>query len=221
MPTERFEDDKAIIEGCAARDIAAWEAFTKKYSRLMRISIEKRLRRCGFETTSHDVDDILQDALSSMWRSDKMASLDNISSLPCWISMLAQNAAVSHLRKARRGVRYEILPHTDTGDEVDLISSLFAGGSVPADELSRQELSKKIDQSIEDLPSVEKLVIKLHLLHGKKYHEIAKMTRMPKNTVSSHVRRGKERLRAALKCFLTFFATICPFLASYIVGGQK
>ena len=71
----------------------------------------------------------------------------------------------------------------------------------PIDELTRNELSRKIDTAIELLPSKERLIIKLHLLHEKKYEEISDILNIPYGTVSSYIKRTKEKLRTALKDF--------------------
>jgi RNA polymerase sigma factor (sigma-70 family) len=65
----------------------------------------------------------------------------------------------------------------------------------------KRELSEKIDTSIASLPPKEQLVIKLNLLHDMEYHEISEMLNMPKGTVSSCLKRAKDRLKEELKDF--------------------
>ena len=74
-------------------------------------------------------------------------------------------------------------------------------GLNPSDELAKNELSKKIEEAVDALPTKEKLIIKLNLIYEKKYDEIAKILNLPKGTVSSYIKRAKEKLRCALKDF--------------------
>jgi RNA polymerase sigma-70 factor, ECF subfamily len=244
MAPECYNNETDLIKACIRHDPGAWAAFTERYSRLMKIAIKKQLGRCGLAFAAHDIEDILQDTLTSIWRDKKLASVGNMASLTYWLAIVSQNAALSHLRKIRNEGIKETLPSVDTEDAgCDLSSILPASGPDPIDELSYAELSGKLDDAIGRLPPNEKLVIKLHILHGKGYHEIARMLGMPKGTVSSSIKRGKEKLQDVLKDFFAFFglvyllaqtsaqnsyinifvnfATISPFLASYIVGGQK
>ena len=64
-----------------------------------------------------------------------------------------------------------------------------------------EDLSETIARSIELLPPKERMIIKLNLLHGMKYYEISKMLNIPKGTVSSYIKRAKEKLRDDLKYF--------------------
>jgi RNA polymerase sigma factor (sigma-70 family) len=214
--------DKLLVEGCIKRDIEAWNALVDKYSSLMHASARKRLARHGFSSVQgEEIEDIVQDALTSLWRDEKMASLKNHDSLPYWLSMISQNAAVTYLRKMKRQGISETIPEPEIQDDCEMLEPLIKSTSNPHLDLHNGELRKAIDKAMASLAVNEKLVMKLCLFHGKRYHEISEILSMPQGTVCSLAKRAKEKLQAALKRFLIFFAIIFPFLASYIVGGQK
>jgi RNA polymerase sigma factor (sigma-70 family) len=221
--TERYKAcDKLLVRGCVKRDLEAWNALVAKYSSLMRASAKKRLARHGFYSVpGEDVEDMVQDALTGLWRDEKISSIQNPESLPYWLSMIAQNSAVTYLRKIKREGILETMPEPDIENNSDIIDQLLQHDSSPRKELHKNELRKAIDTAIASLPANEKLVMKLSLFQGKKHHEIAIILNMPQGSVSCLAKRAKLKLQAALKSFLIFFVFILPFLASYIVGGQK
>ncbi len=83
-------------------------------------------------------------------------------------------------------------------DEDALLGAVFDKTNI-YEEIDGKEAAQKIEESINALPAKEKLVAKLHLLYGKKFHEVSEILRMPIGTVSSHVKRAKIKLREKLK----------------------
>lgn len=219
MDTGHYANDGDLIAACSRQEPVAWDAFVKKYSRLMRIAIEKRARRCGPGLSRQDTDDILQETLASIWRDGKLSSINAAESLPYWLAVIAGNSAADRMRKAARETRNEILMSREDDDREDPIASRVSGGNDPSEELSRTELSKRIDEAMEGLGPHEKLSAKLHFIYGKKHEEIAGMIGISRNTVASHIKRSRVKLRAALMDFLAFFATFLPVFTSYIIGG--
>jgi predicted transcriptional regulator len=57
-------------------------------------------------------------------------------------------------------------------------------------------------------------MIELHLTHDKRYDEIADLLGVPQGTVSSYIKRARERLKTAIKDFLIIFAIISALFAS-------
>jgi len=213
-------DDRDLIKRCVMHDAEAWALLAERYSKLMRAAIKKQLDRCGFPHAVHEIDDILQETLTAVWSGNSMAAVKNAPSLPYWLAMVSSNTALSYMRNKKHEEQLDPIITPENEDAAGTLSSILQCGPIPRDELSRCEVSGKIDEAIENLPANERIVIKLFFLYEKKYHEISEILGMPANTVSSCVRRGRGKLKEALKHFFNFFATILPILASYIVGGR-
>ena len=195
------EDDSKLVEGCINRDLAAWAKLVKKYSKLMFISIENRLKKYGFHLSSQDLEDIHQNTLTGIWKDEKLKTIKNRQNVSYWLAMVSGNMAIEHVRKMRSSEEFKSVSLSEKIEERELIQLIPSTQRDPIDELTRNELSRKIDTAIELLPSKERLIIKLHLLHEKKYEEISDILNIPYGTVSSYIKRTKEKLRTALKDF--------------------
>ncbi len=199
MKDKSLENDRSIVESCIKRDLVAWGIFVKKYSRLVSISIENRAKKYGFNLSRHDVEDIRQDVFTLIWENNKLTAVTNRDDVSYWLSIVSGNMAVDHLRKKEIRQMQNSLSLFNKINEEELVQIIPANTVNPADEAAKFEISCKIDEAIESLPAKEKLIIKMNFIHNKKYHEIAGILGMPNATVSSHIRRAKEKLKENLK----------------------
>ncbi len=191
------EGDKLLVEACINRDARAWERLVGRYSELILASIKNRLKRYGFDPACEDVEDIRQNVVAAIWRENKLETVRNRDSIACWLSIVSGNMAILHMRKK---LSYQPRPMPIAGriDEDALLGAVFDKTNI-YEEIDGKEAAQKIEESINALPAKEKLVAKLHLLYGKKFHEVSEILRMPIGTVSSHVKRAKIKLREKLK----------------------
>jgi len=191
--------DPYLIEACLKKDLAAWSTLVKKYSGLVYVSIENRLKKYGLDASSQDIEDIRQNIFSDIWKNGKLSQITNRDDISYWIAILSGNAAVGHFRSKGARQLQNTVPLSHKIDERELDEILPSGIPGPNDELARAETEERIDLAIESLPAGEKLMIKLHLIHNKKYHEIAEFLGVPRGTVSSYIKRAKRKLKEALK----------------------
>jgi len=194
------ENDSYLVKRCIAEDLAAWSDLIKRYSNLITISIENRLKKYGFDLPRQDIEDIRQDMLGSIWRDKKLEGVKNREDISYWLAIVSGNAAMEYVRK-RLSCKPKTVSIFDKLDEKELAEFIPSKALNPNDEASKNELSKKIDASLAALPSKERLIIKLNFFHGKKYEEISDILNLPAGTVSSYVKRAKEKLRESLKDF--------------------
>lgn len=193
------KNDQYLIEACLKKDLIAWSVLVKKYSGLVYISIENRLKKYGLDTSLHDIEDIRQDIFSDIWKNGKLLHITNRDDISYWIAILSGNAAMEHYRSREARQSRNTVPLCHKIDEEELNEIFPSDIPGPNDELARAETEERIDLAIESLPASEKIMIKLHLIHDKKYHEIAEFLGVPKGTVSSYIKRAKEKLKEALK----------------------
>lgn len=186
-----MENDAQLVEACINKDAAAWSVLVKKYTGLIAAAISNRLKKYGFNPLCQDTEDIRQDILTHIWTSGKLSQVRNRKSIAYWLAIVSGNAAIEHMR--RKIIREDPVPLVIPDEE----NIEDANSETP----QKRELSEKIDTSIASLPPKEQLVIKLNLLHDMEYREISEMLNMPKGTVSSCLKRAKDRLKEELKDF--------------------
>ncbi|MDD5496342.1 MAG: sigma-70 family RNA polymerase sigma factor [Candidatus Omnitrophica bacterium] len=199
MDDKNFENDNHIIEACLKKDISAWAALVKKYSSLVYISIENRLKKYNISISRQDIEDIRQNVFADIWKNNKLKDIVNREDISYWISVLSGNAAIENFRNASARISQKTVSLSSKLDGGALEGLLPSGLAGQRSDLDRAEAEEKIDRAINSLPGREKIMAKLHLIHNKKYHEIAELMGVPEGTVSSYVKRAKERLRKALK----------------------
>ncbi|MFC1590651.1 RNA polymerase sigma factor, partial [Candidatus Omnitrophota bacterium] len=68
-----------------------------------------------------------------------------------------------------------------------------------AEAMSSEELSNILKGALSSLNKKEKAIMKLHLFFEKDYRDISKMLSIPGGTVSSYIKRSKNRLRDILR----------------------
>ena len=127
--------------------------------------------------------------------------MKNRKNITYWLAIVSGNAAIEYVRKSRKADPAKPISLFERLDERRLIELMPSAQLNPTDELIRNELSNKLDETIERLPVNEKLSLKLNLMHDKQYSEIAEILNMPIGSVASYVKRAKERLRRALREF--------------------
>jgi len=196
------ENDALLVEECIAGNKKAWQDFTRKYLSLITIAIEVRLKKYGFRLSHADIEDIRQDVLVSLWRGKKLEKIRNRDNICYWLAIVSGNMAIGYVRKKMSLEPVEPVSIFDMTGERTIADIIPSPRKNPEDKLSQSVISEKIDELIESLPTKEKLVIRLNLIHGKKYDEISDILKMPAGTVSSYVKRAKERLRNGLKDFI-------------------
>ncbi len=177
------------------------DQFVKRYSPLVYTAIERRLKGYGFNLPRDEILDIQQDVFTSIHENNKLDTINNAGSIPYWIAIVSGNAAMQYMRKRRRIELDQKVSIFDKMDGLEMAETIPSPALNPSEELNRAELSKRMNEAMEALQPKEKLIIKLNLLHNKKYEEISDMLNIPAGTVSNYIKRAKEKLRKDLKEF--------------------
>jgi len=194
-------NDIEMVERCVQKDLIAWAQLVKKYSRLIYVSITNRLKAHGLVLSHHDIEDIRQNVLAGLWEGGKLQAVRNRASIAYWLAIVSGNEAMEYARNRRLYEAGQPASALEKMEQDELAEIVPSRAQKPSDALIKDELSNRIDEALETLPDKERLIVKLNLLHDKKYHEIADMLGMPPGTISSYIKRAKEKLRNVLKDF--------------------
>ena len=169
-----------LVKRCGDGDPEAWRAFLGPFEEIGRRALR------SFHLSAADIDDILADALASLY-SGSLAHFRGATNaeLVVFLKTIVRNRAIDVLKHHHRWVP------TDSPDERALESPAAPGiADDECVEFLRQEVArlKREDQELF-----------LMKARGLKEREIAEQLRRPPGTIASRIARLLERLRATLR----------------------
>jgi RNA polymerase sigma-70 factor (ECF subfamily) len=133
-----------------------------------------------------DAIDALQEVFIKLWINRNR--LPDIENFDAWFNALVRNCVYDHLKKlAYHGLMADAVGHdVETEDENTLHVVLG------------KDLQNTISQALEHLPPQQKRVFELSRFDGLKYHEIAELLHISKETVKKHIIRASRFVKSYL-----------------------
>ena len=130
-----------------------------------------------------DAKELVSDVFCALWQNAGKARPE---ALKGYLGSIARSRALNALRKAGREVPFE--------DDV-----LQLTAEDPEGEAVRKDLYAALRRSVDALPEPDKSIFLRHYYLGQNSRVIAETLRISQNTVTSKLRRGRERLRQELE----------------------
>ena len=168
-----------VIARAQQGDAEAYDWLVAKYLRRV-VSIAYGLVRNG-----HDAEELAQEAFVKAY--ENLGRFRADAPFGPWIFRIVTNLALD-VRKHRTKFRHEEIAENEPATRRD-------DAELPA--LSN-EIAARIDAAIEELPEMQRIVARLHLVEEFDHAEIATMTGLSEGTVRSHLSRAREKLRTNL-----------------------
>ena len=131
-----------------------------------------------------EAEDITHDIFLKIWKARE--SLPEIDSFPSYMTRMAYNAVLNHIKKRRA--------HRGYVEFSMKFTPAYEDERVTAD-----DLAAVIDGALETLPSNQKAAFEMSRYDNKTYGEISSELGISKKTVQYHISRVLERLRKLLK----------------------
>ena len=152
--------------------------------------MSKYLRRVvsiafGVVRNPHDAEDLAQEAFVKAFQNiDRFRAGEPFGP---WIYRIVTNAALD-ARKHRVKFRHETIAESEPAARRD-------DATLPA---RSNEIARRIDAAIEELPEMQRIVARLHLVEEFDHPEIAAMMELNEGTVRSHLSLARKKLREKL-----------------------
>ena len=139
-----------------------------------------------------DADDVTQEVLIKLWK-----NLDsfNMNAASSYIMKMTHNLCIDYLRRRNISLKRELEIDNifeETYTNVNDINN-------PELMLSKENLSLKLKEAIENLPLNLKSIFIMYQLQGMKYKEISKVLDLPLNSVKVYLMRARIKLQKELK----------------------
>lgn len=150
--------------------------------------------------SEHDAEDILHDVFFSL--SEHANVVEELNSITSWLFRVARNKITDLFRKRKTQLLEDVYPADSDSEE--------GGGRgyeelIPAsvlqveDNITRKNIRKTIDQTLETLPADQRNVFVWHELEGRSFKWISEQTGDKVATLISRKRYAVVALRAALQ----------------------
>ena len=181
-------DDHDLVKAARQGELAAFEELVFRH--------RDRIYARVFSMTRHEADavDLSQDAWIKGWQ--RLAQFQGESSFTTWITRIAINLCLDHLRKQKRH-RTDSIEELD--DESGGVERQMPVVSVnPTAGLERAELRQKIDGALGQLSLEHRTVLVLHEFEDMEYKEIAKTVGCSIGTVMSRLFYARRKMAALL-----------------------
>lgn len=185
-----------LIELCLTGDTGAWEELYRlHYARVRRII---GFRRWGF--SQNEVEDGVQEVFMEVVRS--LPRFRGDSNLTTFITRLARNRCISHLRKKtalKRG-KEELgyVLEEGRGEEDSPRALAVEEGAGPEETLLAKGDARALVGALEQLGPDCQQIIRLRYFHQQSYNEICALLELPLGTVCSRLKRCLLKLKTLL-----------------------
>jgi RNA polymerase sigma factor (sigma-70 family) len=180
-------DKIKLIRLCLRKDKKAWKIFLKKYGKIIYWAIRKRIEKITSQYQQNDIEDIFQEVFLTLFEGNKLSQLKNIQFLPGWLAMVSSNKTIDYMRKK-----------ISNKENLTIDFTTFKDNSFKESLLNRDDFAV-VNATIENLSDKEKIIISLNILEEKTHQEIAEITNLSINTISTIIARTKEKIKNNLK----------------------
>ena len=173
MNTVSFES--VLINKVKSGDKSAYKQLYLNYSNMMYIFICRKIN------DEEEAKDLVQELFIRIWNTKDRLKVEE--SFKAYIYKIAGNLVIDYLRKKSTLDKYIVKDN-------DIEGVIF-----PAEGFDVQE---RINEEINQLPEMQKMVFCLSRYENLKYAEISKMYQISPKTVENHAGRALKRLREKL-----------------------
>jgi len=187
LAQKTFPDDQALIQGCIEGKKRSWDLFVEHYSRLIYSSIHKALQKSVFSERSDLVEEVFQEVFGRILERELLKSVRDAKSVPKFLMVMACRMTVDKIR-ALSSAEEKILTPEDPLMEVE------ASGD-PAASAIDEEKKSIIGAVLDRLAPRDRACVEFYCMDGKTHLEISEILGMSQDTVSTIIRRTKEKLK--------------------------
>lgn len=133
--------------------------------------------------------DLVQEAARVAW--ERRSQFEPGTDARAWLAQIVRHLGANWRRRRR--------PELRAPEELDVGKATLPFVPLWPFDADRHGLSDELAQALAALPEVSRACLLLQVVMGHSFAEIAEMLELPENTASSHARRARLALRAALE----------------------
>lgn len=180
--------DQELLTGCLEGSQDSWNVFVDRFSKLIYWSIHRTLDTYAFKGPVDLPHEIFQDFFAVFLEKDKLQKLKETSSVRKFLTVMACHSTVDRI-KAIGKIEKRIDP------EEDLDSLIRDKSHDPGLGAVSGERADLVAKALQGLSPKERLCVEWHYLDGKTHREISEVLGISQDTISSLIRRSKDKLK--------------------------
>ena len=182
--------EKTLIQSAQRGDLEAFNLLVLRYQNLL---FGIALRLLNDEDVAADA---VQEALISAFRRFSTFRGDSLRS---WLARVVVNACYDEMRKKRRQHSVPLELFNAEGEEIETSYWLVDPQADPELQYEAGELESAIQDSLDKLPPIYRLMLVLVDVEGLSYEEAASAAGIPVGTVKSRLARARLQMQRSLQ----------------------
>lgn len=186
--------DAALVRRAQCGDLDAFDVLVTRY--------QERIYSTIYHMTSchEDADDLTQESFIKAFRALK--SFKGDSSFFTWLYRIAVNKTINFLKQRKNRGGQMSLNDLDFNAEHDPDLVALISERTPRREINLAELQQKLNEAMQKLSDVHRLVVTLHDVQGLPHEEIGRIMDCNVGTVRSRLFYARQQLQAYLSDYV-------------------
>jgi RNA polymerase sigma factor (sigma-70 family) len=186
-------DDRVLVKEAQGGDYSAFDTLVQRY--------QERVYATIYHMTSNheDANDLTQETFIKAHKA--LNSFKGDSSFFTWVYRIAINKTINFL-KGRKNKIHLSLNDLDFNAEHDPDLVMFISEKTPRRDMNLTELQEKLNEAMQKLSDVHRLVVTLHDVQGLSHEEISKIMDCNTGTVRSRLFYARQQLQGYLSEYL-------------------
>lgn len=190
--------DGALVEQVLGGRRSAFDELIGRYQR-QAVAVSYRLLG-----NSHDALEVTQDAFLKAFSS--LATLQKPEAFGGWLMRIVSNLSLNYRRsrKTRSQLPLDDLLGSTEGRQSDAAggSDWMAQSGDPVRRLESEEMGRRLQQALQELPEKQRLALVLFAIEGRPQKEVAQTLECSVEAIKWHVFQGRKKLKDLLKGYL-------------------
>jgi len=192
LPPE--EDDPELVRRAQQGDLRSYDALMRRY--------QERIYATVYHMTGNhdDADDLTQETFIKAYQVIK--SFQGNSGFYTWLYRIAINKTINFLKQRKHRGSQMSLNDLDFNAEHDPDLVALVSDRTPRREINLAELQERLNEAMQKLSEVHRLVVTLHDIQGLPHEEIGRIMDCNVGTVRSRLFYARQQLQAYLSDYL-------------------
>lgn len=187
-------DDRTLVRHAQEGDLSAFDELIRRY--------QERVYATIYHMTSNheDANDLTQETFLKAYKA--LRSFKGDSGFFTWVYRIAVNKTINFLKQRKNRHNGYSLNDLDFNAEHDPDLVALISENTPRRDMNLAELQEKLNEAMQKLSDVHRLVVTLHDVQGLSHEEIGKIMECNPGTVRSRLFYARQQLQGALADYL-------------------